>query len=284
MTVEKMKQWIEQLSVNQSKSISPMQLKRFLRIGDQELKELVEYLYKMRILTYRFRFICQCTNECIAYDRALNAGKYVCSECGRTITFDDIRKKCEVAYEINKEEAMKIGNEPTIDFTKDALENSVVKLGICRKHIEGEKNMKEMVKPTIFFGSSCEAANKMDEVAAIVATQGCTTLKWNSPNAAENTIDNLISVTENVDAAIFIFNVDDITWYDKKPASGTVRNNVLFEYGLFMGALGKTKVAIMYNKDPHIPSDLNGITYINLNDDEAIWTQRLKLWINKLKK
>lgn len=287
--ISRLKQWIEQLSVNQLKSISPIQLKRQLKISDIDLKDLIEYLHKERILAYRFRFLCDCSNECIAYDRILNAEKYICSACGKIITFNKIKNKCEIAYEINKTEVMKMANEPTIDFTKTALESSVVNLGICKKQPEGEKCMEKKDRPVIFFGSSSEAIDKMDDVAAIVATQGFATLKWNSPNAAafiagENTIDNLISVTESVDAAIFIFNADDITWFNKKPVSGTVRDNVLFEYGLFMGALGKIKVAMMYTNNPHIPSDLNGITYIDVNEDEAVWGQKLKGWLNRLKK
>ena len=284
--VLKLKQWIEPLSVNQLKGISPTMLKRNLKVDDRELKEFVEFLHKERILTYRYKFKCiECGNDCISYDRQLRMEKYTCSECEKTIVFADIVKKCEVTYEINKEEVLRLNVGETIDFTKSALNTSIINLDTCKRKLEGENKME---KKTIFFGSSSEAADIMDEVAAVVGANGFSTLKWNSPNAnifiaGQNTIDNLIKATERVDAAIFIFNDDDKTWFNDSMESRTVRDNVLFEYGLFMGKLGKTKVAIASKNDPHIASDLKGITYIDLNGDESVWGQNLKAWLNQIK-
>ena len=71
-----------------------------------------------------------------------------------------------------------------------------------------------------------------------------------------NTIDALIDITKKVQAAVFIFNVDDTTWNENSALeeAKTVRDNVLFEYGLFTGALGKNKVCFVCKGRPKVAS------------------------------
>lgn len=51
------------------------------------------------------------------------------------------------------------------------------------------------------------------------------------------------------------------------------RQNVIFEAGYFFGALGRSKVALLYDKGVERPSDTNGIVHIELDDADG-W-QRL---------
>ncbi|MDE8644704.1 nucleotide-binding protein [Rhodococcus qingshengii] len=51
------------------------------------------------------------------------------------------------------------------------------------------------------------------------------------------------------------------------------RQNVIFEAGYFFGALGRDKVALLYDKNVERPSDTNGIVHIELDDADG-W-QRL---------
>lgn len=48
------------------------------------------------------------------------------------------------------------------------------------------------------------------------------------------------------------------------------RQNVVFELGFFVGALGRDRVAILYEEGVELPSDLAGLAYIPL-DDRAGW-------------
>lgn len=50
------------------------------------------------------------------------------------------------------------------------------------------------------------------------------------------------------------------------------RQNVWFEFGFFIGYLGRNRVAALYEKGVEIPSDLQGLGYILIDDD----------WKNKL--
>ena len=52
------------------------------------------------------------------------------------------------------------------------------------------------------------------------------------------------------------------------------RQNVVFELGFFIGALGRSRVAILCEEDVELPSDINGILYTIL-DPEGVWETSL---------
>lgn len=164
----------------------------------------------------------------------------------------------------------------------ESEESNIVPIQIVKEKVEERKIMGDQ-KKKIFFGSSKEAADTMDIIAALVSSLGYDTVTWNSPNASvfiagDNTIDSLLNVADKVDGAVFIFDEDDKIWY-RDGIEGTVRDNVIFEYGLFMGKLGKQKVVIANKKKPKLATDLKGITYIDANKGEAEVKLQLKEWL-----
>lgn len=115
-------------------------------------------------------------------------------------------------------------------------------------------------------------------------------LLWNASGKGifipgTNTIDALIAIANRVQAAIFIFNADDKVWNDKSAldSSDTVRDNVLFEYGLFMGALSKENVCFVCKGNPKLASDLKGITYIDGDLGPTQVKFKLRDWLNAIK-
>jgi hypothetical protein len=52
------------------------------------------------------------------------------------------------------------------------------------------------------------------------------------------------------------------------------RQNVVFELGYFIGALGRSRVIILYEEGVEFPSDLHGIIYVPL-DREGAWRTRV---------
>ncbi len=182
-----------------------------------------------------------------------------------------------------KEELLGLNNE-SIDFKI---------LPECRE----EKCLVPMIKKQegknemeIFMGSSSSEANDfMEEIAVKLEELDTQPLLWNETGKGifipgTNTIDALLAITKRVGAAIFIFNADDKTWNDKSALEtlDTVRDNVLFEYGLFMGALGKEKVCFICKNQPKVASDLKGITYIDGNDSLTKIKLKLKDWLNAM--
>jgi len=117
-------------------------------------------------------------------------------------------------------------------------------------------------KPRIFIGSSVESLpiayaiqeNLPHDALCQVWTQGIFELSGNA-------LDNLIKAAGNSDYAIFVFQPDDISRIRNRELR-TVRDNVVFEFGLFIGRIGKDKVFFLVPSDVdelHLPTDLLGI-------------------------
>lgn len=117
-------------------------------------------------------------------------------------------------------------------------------------------------KPRVFVGSSVEGlavayaiqTNLLHDCELTVWSQGAFEL-------SKTTIESLMDLLNQVDFAIFVFTMDDILEIrgDKK---FSVRDNVLFEFGLFLGKLGRERVffVIPQGTNMHLPTDLLGIT------------------------
>ena len=79
-------------------------------------------------------------------------------------------------------------------------------------------------------------------------------------NLSNNTLDDLLSTLKTHDFGIFVLTPDNDLKMRKKEFEAA-RDNVVFELGLFMGALGKQRTFffIPQNLDSfHLPSDLLG--------------------------
>ncbi len=132
------------------------------------------------------------------------------------------------------------------------------------------------MKPRIFIGSSTEGLdvayaiqeNLEHDSNSTVWTQGIFELSSNS-------LDDLILALDNFDFGIFVFKPDDITEM-RSIKLNTVRDNVIFELGLFIGKLGKKRVFFVLpdsTKNFHLPTDLLGVTsgkYNNSREDSNL--------------
>jgi predicted nucleotide-binding protein len=104
------------------------------------------------------------------------------------------------------------------------------------------------MKPRLFIGSSTEALKTAyavqesleHDVLCTVWTQGIFQLSGNA-------LDNLIDAVHCHDFAIFVFQPDDISQV-RDVMVRTVRDNVLFELGMFIGVLGKDRVFFLVPK------------------------------------
>jgi len=118
------------------------------------------------------------------------------------------------------------------------------------------------MKPRIFIGSSVEGLsvayaiqkNLMRDAEVTIWDQGAFEL-------SKTTIEALMKIIETFDFGIFVFSKDDITKI-RGTERETVRDNVIFELGLFIGHLGRERVYFVkpMNEDIYVPTDLLGIT------------------------
>lgn len=117
-------------------------------------------------------------------------------------------------------------------------------------------------KPRIFIGSSSESLDVADAVNLNLDHKAEVTIWRNGTfDLSSNTIDALANKAKTVDFSLFIFSPDDIAII-RNQQKAIVRDNVLFELGLFIGALGKERCFILKPRgvDLHFPTDLLGVT------------------------
>lgn len=125
------------------------------------------------------------------------------------------------------------------------------------------------MKPRVFIGSSTEHLEVANAIQENLDYDGYITI-WNQGifNLSSTALDDLLEALDNFDFAIFVFQPDDITTI-REIQYRTVRDNIIFELGLFFGRLGKERVFYITPRSIemfHLPTDLIGITAGTYND------------------
>src|ERR1700752_1517919 len=120
-----------------------------------------------------------------------------------------------------------------------------------------------MNKPRIFLGSWGKQANLLEAITRgledVVDVEPWTT----TFNPGRSTLDRLVELSQEVDFAAFVFAQDDLTTTGAWQSGHTLpRDNVVFEAGLFGGALGIRRTFILHANDSKLPSDLLGLTAV----------------------
>jgi hypothetical protein len=87
-------------------------------------------------------------------------------------------------------------------------------------------------------------------------------------NPGRSTLDRLVELSREVDFAAFVFAHDDWTATDASPSGEAApRDNVVFEAGLFGGALGIRRTFILHANGSKLPTDLLGLTTVRYDPD-----------------
>ena len=120
-----------------------------------------------------------------------------------------------------------------------------------------------MSKPRIFLGSSGKQAKLLQAL-----TRGLEDVAdvepWTTTfNPGRSTLDRLVELSQEVDFAAFVFAQDDWTTTDtSESGEASPRDNVVFEAGLFGGALGMRRTFILHANGSKLPTDLLGLTSV----------------------
>ena len=128
-----------------------------------------------------------------------------------------------------------------------------------------------MRNPRVFVGSSVESLHIANAISDNLEFDAEVTT-WNSGtfNLSSTTIDSLIEKSKSVDFSVFIFSPDDLTIMRSREQY-VVRDNVVFELGLFVGSIGKERCFIVKPRgvELHFPSDLLGINPADYNPNRS---------------
>lgn len=114
-------------------------------------------------------------------------------------------------------------------------------------------------KPHVFIGSSKEGIFIAEAFEARLKDIVEITLWTNAFENGKSNYENLTAQIALYDYAVLIATADDTITSRKKKSKGA-RDNVLFEFGLFSGGLGTSRVLYVLEKGSKIPSDLLGLT------------------------
>jgi CRP/FNR family cyclic AMP-dependent transcriptional regulator len=120
-------------------------------------------------------------------------------------------------------------------------------------------------EPVLFIGSSTEGQAITNEIYKRLAKKPVVPKPWTDGvfQASSTSIESLVTAAKEADFAALVLTADDMIMSrgKKRPSP---RDNVIFELGLFMGALGRERVFILKPKgvDVRIPSDLLGVVWL----------------------
>lgn len=144
------------------------------------------------------------------------------------------------------------------------------------------------MKPKIFIGCSVEGMSIAYSIQENLEYDAHITI-WsqNIFDLTESTLDSLLKALPDFDFGIFIFKPEDTIIFRNEEKS-IVRDNIIFEFGLFLGRLGKDRVSFLTPRSTtnfHLPTDLIGITpgtYDNTRNDNL--NASLEPFCNKIRK
>jgi hypothetical protein len=130
----------------------------------------------------------------------------------------------------------------------------------------------DALDPSLFIGSSSEGLAVARALQAEVY-EVCEAQIWSQGvfEPTGTTIGSLLEAAQDADFAAFILTPDDsIETRDAKISAA--RDNVVFELGLFLGALGPQRVFIVspHSADLRLPSDLAGVTRLNYKSNRKL--------------
>lgn len=124
-------------------------------------------------------------------------------------------------------------------------------------------------KPNVFIGSS---GNSLDD-AKIIKSELCSCLDvtvWEDFfKASEITYSALSTKSKLFDFAILVGNEEDLTIIRGEKVK-QIRDNVIFELGLFIGVLGDKRIFLFCRDNPTLPTDLSGLTIVKYKDEKTL--------------
>lgn len=136
--------------------------------------------------------------------------------------------------------------------------------------------MQNGAKAVIFVGSSTEGLEEAHRICELLTDEATECMLWDKAfPPGFLTLESLEHILLECCAAVFVATPDD---------EGTIRGvqlrtpraNILLEFGLMAGRLGRPSIALCQYGCVELPSDLKGLTVIKMDPDPAITSDTSK--------
>lgn len=128
-----------------------------------------------------------------------------------------------------------------------------------------------MQKPSVFVGSSREGLDSARAIQFQLKEDANVSL-WNEGafGLGQGTLESLVNSLDRFDFAVLVVTPDDVI-VSREVQTQAPRDNIMFELGLFMGRLGRSRTfAVCSNaKDLKLPSDLAGVAVARFDANHA---------------
>ncbi len=116
-------------------------------------------------------------------------------------------------------------------------------------------------RPSMFIGSSKEG-HRIAQSAQVLLDAACEVEIWSQGlfGLTYGTLESLVLAVDRFDFATLVLTPDDLT-ATRGHERQVPRDNVIFELGFFVGALGRDRTFMLFDRanPPSLPSDLAGI-------------------------
>ena len=124
--------------------------------------------------------------------------------------------------------------------------------------------MSALRKRRVFVGSSTNGLDRAQAICNILTDVQTEPILWTQEfPPGYVTLEGLEKVLSDCSAAVFVATPDDDTTIDGRPVK-VPRANVMLEFGILAGRLGRHNIAICRYANTEMPSDLKGLTVIEM--------------------
>lgn len=116
--------------------------------------------------------------------------------------------------------------------------------------------------PRLFIGSSAEGRTVAHNLQAVLESREvCEVDVWDQGvfTPGGYTLDSLLDVAARSDYAVLVASPDDITT-SRGDTAASMRDNIILEFGLFLGALGRDRTYLLATGAVKLPTDILGVT------------------------
>lgn len=136
-----------------------------------------------------------------------------------------------------------------------------------------ERDLREVREQMLRIGSGIFLVHGHDEVLKLEVarllesvTEEEITILAEQTSRGRTIIEKLEHYSQVKFAVVLLTPDDRVTATGSRKPSGRARQNVILELGLFLGLLGRDRVCALYKSGVEVPSDYNGVLFIEADD------------------